>query len=71
MSLLTRFPSYSAKPALAGAWGVVTYAELGELVFIPPHVRWSTVPTSATRFNLATASSLRNMGEVCQDNPTA
>ena len=32
MHLLSRFPSYSAKPALAGAWGVVTYAELGELV---------------------------------------
>ena len=32
MPLLTRFPSYSAKPALAGAWGVVTYAELGALV---------------------------------------
>ena len=32
MPLLTRFPSYSAKPALAGAWGVVTYAELGALI---------------------------------------
>jgi acyl-coenzyme A synthetase/AMP-(fatty) acid ligase len=32
MPLLTRFPSYSAKPALAGAWGVVTYADLGALV---------------------------------------
>jgi len=32
MSLLSRFPSYSAKPALAGAWGVVTYADLGALV---------------------------------------
>jgi acyl-CoA synthetase (AMP-forming)/AMP-acid ligase II len=32
MSLLTRFTAYSAKPALAGAWGVVTYAELAGLV---------------------------------------
>ena len=32
MSLLSRFSSYSAKPALAGAWGVVTYAELTELI---------------------------------------
>jgi acyl-coenzyme A synthetase/AMP-(fatty) acid ligase len=32
MSLLSRFPSYSAKPALAGAWGVVTFGELGALV---------------------------------------
>jgi acyl-coenzyme A synthetase/AMP-(fatty) acid ligase len=32
MSLLSRFSSYSAKPALAGAWGVVTYAELAGLV---------------------------------------
>ena len=32
MPLLTRFPSYAAKPALAGAWGVVTYADLGTLV---------------------------------------
>lgn len=32
MPLLSRFPSYSAKPALAGAWGVVTYAELGALI---------------------------------------
>jgi acyl-CoA synthetase (AMP-forming)/AMP-acid ligase II len=32
MSLLARFTAYSAKPALAGAWGVVTYAELAGLV---------------------------------------
>ena len=32
MSLLSRFSSFSAKPALAGAWGVVTYAELTELI---------------------------------------
>jgi acyl-coenzyme A synthetase/AMP-(fatty) acid ligase len=32
MSLLARFTAYSAKPALAGAWGVVTYAELTGLV---------------------------------------
>ncbi len=32
MPLLSRFTSYAAKPALAGAWGVVTYAELGALV---------------------------------------
>ncbi len=32
MSLLSRFPAYSAKPALAGAWGVVTYGELLGLV---------------------------------------
>ena len=32
MSLLSRFTAYSAKPALAGAWGVVTYAELAGLV---------------------------------------
>ena len=32
MSLLVRFTAYSAKPALAGAWGVVTYAELAGLV---------------------------------------
>ena len=32
MLLLSRFPSYAAKPALTGAWGVVTYAELGDLI---------------------------------------
>ena len=32
MSLLSRFTAYSAKPALAGGWGVVTYAELDGLV---------------------------------------
>ena len=32
MPLLSRFSSFSAKPALAGAWGVVTYAELTELI---------------------------------------
>ena len=32
MPLLTRISTYSAKPALAGAWGVVTYAELGALI---------------------------------------
>ena len=37
MSLLTRFTAYSAKPALAGAWGVVTYAELAGLVVRARH----------------------------------
>ena len=32
MSLLARITSYSAKPALVGAWGVVTYAELDALI---------------------------------------
>ena len=32
MPLLARISSYSAKPALAGAWGVVTYTELAGLV---------------------------------------
>ena len=32
MPLLTRISSYSAKPALVGAWGVVTYAELDGLI---------------------------------------
>ena len=32
MSLLARFTAYSAKPALAGVWGVVTYAELAGFV---------------------------------------
>lgn len=32
MSLLSRFTFYTAKPALAGGWGVVTYAELDGLV---------------------------------------
>jgi acyl-coenzyme A synthetase/AMP-(fatty) acid ligase len=32
MSLLARLTSYAAKPALAGTWGVVSYAELGALV---------------------------------------
>ena len=32
MPLLSRFTTYAAKPALAGAWGVVTYAELGALI---------------------------------------
>ena len=32
MPLLSRFTAYSAKPALAGAWGVVTYGELLGLV---------------------------------------
>jgi hypothetical protein len=36
MYLLSRFPSYSAKPALAGAWGVATYGELGVVLVIPP-----------------------------------
>ena len=31
MSLLTRISSYSAKPALVGGWGVVTYGELAAL----------------------------------------
>lgn len=68
MSLLSRFPSCSAKSALAGAWGVATYCELGVLLVILPHVRWSTVPTPATRVNLATASSLGYMGKVRQNN---
>ena len=71
MSLLSRLLSYSAKFALARAWGVATYGELCVLLVIPPRVSWSTVPTSATRFNLATASSLGYMGKVSQDNPTA
>ena len=37
MSLLARFTAYSAKPALAGAWGVVTYAELAGLVVRARH----------------------------------
>ncbi len=32
MSFLTRFAAYPAKPALAGNWGVVTYAELSNLI---------------------------------------
>jgi acyl-coenzyme A synthetase/AMP-(fatty) acid ligase len=32
MSLLTRFTAYSAKPALAGSWGVVNFGELDALV---------------------------------------
>jgi len=32
MSLLSRFPAYSAKPALVGDWGVATYGELLRLV---------------------------------------
>ena len=32
MSLLTRVTAYSAKPALAGVWGVVTYGELDALI---------------------------------------
>ena len=32
MSLFFRLSAYSAKPALAGPWGVVTYAELAGLV---------------------------------------
>jgi acyl-CoA synthetase (AMP-forming)/AMP-acid ligase II len=32
MSLLSRITAYSAKPALAGTWGVVSYGQLGELV---------------------------------------
>jgi acyl-coenzyme A synthetase/AMP-(fatty) acid ligase len=32
MSLLSRFTAYSAKPALVGGWGVVTYGELAALV---------------------------------------
>ena len=32
MSLLSRFTAYASKPALAGAWGVVTYGELVGLV---------------------------------------
>jgi acyl-coenzyme A synthetase/AMP-(fatty) acid ligase len=32
LSLLSRIISYSAKPALAGAWGVVTFGELAAMV---------------------------------------
>ena len=32
MSLLTRISAYAAKPALVGAWGVVSYAELADLI---------------------------------------
>ena len=32
MSLLPRFTAYTAKPAIAGTWGVVTYAELVGLI---------------------------------------
>lgn len=32
MSLIFRLSAYSSKPALAGAWGVVTYAELDALI---------------------------------------
>ena len=32
MSLLPRFTAYSAKPAIAGTWGIVTYAELVGLI---------------------------------------
>lgn len=32
MPFLARITAYAAKPALAGAWGVVTYAELGALI---------------------------------------
>ena len=37
MSLLSRFTAYSAKPALAGAWGIVTYGELAEMVAAARH----------------------------------
>jgi len=32
MFLLDRFTAYALKPALAGTWGAVTYAELGSLI---------------------------------------
>jgi hypothetical protein len=32
MHLFVRFTACAAKPALAVAWGVVTYAELGDLI---------------------------------------
>ena len=32
MHLLTRITTYAGKPALAGVWGVVTYADLGALI---------------------------------------
>ena len=32
MSLLSRISSYSAKPALAGEWGVVSYGELAGMI---------------------------------------
>ena len=32
MPLLSRFPAYAPKPALAGAWGVVTYGELAGMI---------------------------------------
>ena len=68
MSLLASLTSYSTCPALAEVRGVATYGELGVLLVILPHVRWSTVPTPATRVNLATASSLGYMGKVRQNN---
>jgi acyl-coenzyme A synthetase/AMP-(fatty) acid ligase len=32
LSLLTRISAYAAKPALVGTWGVVSYAELADLI---------------------------------------
>jgi acyl-coenzyme A synthetase/AMP-(fatty) acid ligase len=37
MSLISRFSTYAAKPALVGSWGVVTYEELGQMVGAARH----------------------------------
>jgi acyl-coenzyme A synthetase/AMP-(fatty) acid ligase len=55
MSLLTRFTAYSAKPALAGAWGVVTYAELMGLV--------DKARTSLAQLNLDRPTAFGLIGE--------
>ncbi len=55
MSLLTRFTAYSAKPALAGAWGVVTYAELTELM--------GKARASLTQLNLDRPTAFGLVGE--------
>jgi acyl-coenzyme A synthetase/AMP-(fatty) acid ligase len=55
MSLLTRFTAYSAKPALVGAWGVVTYAELTGLV--------DKARTSLAQLNLDRPTAFGLIGE--------
>jgi nitrogen-specific signal transduction histidine kinase len=51
MSLLARFTAYSAKPALAGAWGVVTYAGLAGLI----------LPSAASRMGSAAVGTGRSI----------
>lgn len=52
MPLLSRISSYSAKPALAGAWGIVTYAELEGFIAKASHALTQLKLDRPTAFGL-------------------